>query len=185
MKSTLLLLAFVVGAFCTASLKAQDAALKLNISERMTHRRAVEAVVWSMPLMNFKAMRDAQKKLGAGFNDIGYYSKVQTWRFQIATPNNTTPYIMSFWDLKDGPVVFELPASSKDVGIFGTLLDSWHRALQDVGQKVMTKVGAENIFCFPRDIRGDIRPATFHCTRKPIRGTQSCARSSPKAVRPT
>ena len=48
MKSTLLLLlAFVVGAFCTASLRAQDAALKLNISERMTHRRAVEAVVWS------------------------------------------------------------------------------------------------------------------------------------------
>ena len=154
MKSTLLLLAVVVGAFCTTSLKAQDAALKLNISERMTHRRAVEAVVWSMPLMNFKAMRDAQKKLGAGFNDIGYYSKVQTWRFQIATPNNTTPYIMSFWDLKDGPVVFELPASSKDVGIFGTLLDSWHRALQDVGAKGYDKGRGGKYLLLPPGYQG-------------------------------
>ena len=149
-----LLLAFAVCVFGALPAPGQDAALKLTLSERMTHRRAVEAVVWSMPLMNYKAMRDAQKELGAGYNDIGYYSKVQTWQFQIATPNNTTPYIMSFWNLKDGPVVFELPASSKDVGIFGTLMDSWHRPLDDVGAKGYDKGRGGKYLLLPPGYQG-------------------------------
>lgn len=132
---SLVICALSLSAAPMGQVSAQSRELNLDINERMIHRRAMEAVIWSMPLMNFKAMRDAQKALGAGYNDISYFSKVQTWQFQIATPNNTTPYIMSFWNLKDGPVVFELPASAEGAGIFGTLMDSWHRPLEDVGAK--------------------------------------------------
>jgi hypothetical protein len=134
--------------------------LVLDISERSVHRRAVEAVIWSMPLMNFKAMRDAQKDLGAGFNDISYYSKIQTWQFQIATPNDTTPYIMSFWNLEDGPVVFELPPSTDDVGIFGTLMDSWHRPLEDVGAKGYDKGEGGKYLFLPPGYEGNV-PAGY------------------------
>jgi hypothetical protein len=36
----------------------------------MFHSRAVEAVVWAMPLLNFKGMRDGHASVGVGYNDI-------------------------------------------------------------------------------------------------------------------
>jgi hypothetical protein len=56
-------------------------------SQRMTHYRAIDAVVWAMPLMNYKFYRDALIDAGVGPNDVGYFSKLQDWKFQTATPN--------------------------------------------------------------------------------------------------
>jgi hypothetical protein len=107
-----------------------------DVKDRMVERRAIEAAVWGMPIVNFQAMRDGLKKdAGVGYNDVAYNSKVQTWRLRMTTNNNTTPYIFIFWNVKDGPVVVEIPPSSKDVGIFGTLMDAWQRPLEDVGAK--------------------------------------------------
>jgi len=106
-----------------------------TIHERMLHHRAIDAVVWAMPLLNFKGYRDGHRALGVGYNDIAYNSKVQDWKFQTATPNDTTPYVNFFWNVKDGPVVVEIPPSAEGVGIFGTLMDAWQRPLEDVGAK--------------------------------------------------
>ncbi len=104
-----------------------------TISERVMHYRAIDAVVWAMPLLNFKTARDGHAAIGAGYNDIAYNSQIQDWRFQAATPNDTTPYTNFFWTVKDGPVVIEIPPSGDGVGIFGTLMDAWQRPLEDVG----------------------------------------------------
>ena len=97
------------------------AAEEQTIHERMFHSRAVEAVVWAMPLLNFKGFRDGHASVGVGYNDIAYHSKIQDWKFQTATPNNTTPYVNFFWNIEEGPVVVEIPRSADGVGIFGTL----------------------------------------------------------------
>ena len=118
----------------TTQLNAKEFNLqKADVHDRMHYHRAIDAAVWAMPLMNFKGYRDALADAGVGPNDIGYFSKLQDWKFQTATPNNTTPYIMTYWNMKDGPIVVELPPSTKDVGLFGTLLDAWQRPLDDVG----------------------------------------------------
>jgi hypothetical protein len=70
---------------------------KASMQDRMTYHRAVDAAVWAMPLMNFKFYRDALALAEVGPNDVGYFSELQDWRFQTATPNNTTPYIMNYW----------------------------------------------------------------------------------------
>ena len=103
---------------------------KADVHDRMTYHRAIDAAVWAMPLMNFKSYRDGIAKAGVGPNDIGYFSKIQDWKFQTATPNNTTPYIVTYWNVKDGPIVVEIPPSADGVGIFGTLMDAWQRHLQ-------------------------------------------------------
>jgi hypothetical protein len=103
--------------------------------DRMTYHRAIDAAVWAMPLMNFKFYRDALADAGVGPNDVGYFSQLQDWRFQTATPNNTTPYIMNYWTIEDGPVVVEIPPSVEGIGIFGTIMDAWQRPLDDVGAK--------------------------------------------------
>ena len=55
--------------------------------------------------MNFRAIRDCHKKFaGLDYGDVAYISKVQDWRLQMTTPNNTTPYVMPFWDAKYGRV---------------------------------------------------------------------------------
>ena len=64
----------------TSQAKSSTESLNLNSEERMLHRRAVDAVIWSMPLVNFQAMRDGLKKdAGIGLNDVAYHSKVQNW----------------------------------------------------------------------------------------------------------
>ena len=108
---------------------------KADVHDRMTYHRAIDAAVWAMPLMNFKFYRDALADAGVGPGDVGYFSKLQDWKFQTATPNNTTPYICIYWNFKDGPIVVEMPASVEGIGIFGTIMDAWQRPLDDVGAK--------------------------------------------------
>jgi len=123
---------FAAAIAASARAEAFDPA-QAGLADRMTYHRAVDAAVWAMPLMNFKFYRDALARAGVGPNDIGYNSKVQDWRFQTATPNNTTPYIHAYWTIADGPVVFEMPPAEEGVGIFGTIMDAWQRPLDDVG----------------------------------------------------
>ncbi len=104
-----------------------------SLADRMTYHRAIDAAVWAMPLTNFKGYRDALANAGVGPGDVGYYSELQDWRLQLATPNNTTPYILSYWNLENGPVVFEMPPSGDGIAIFGTIMDAWQRPLDDVG----------------------------------------------------
>lgn len=117
------LIAVIICAISLAGLSAVNAK-EQSTSQRMTHHRAIDAAVWAMPLMNFKFYRDALANAGVAPGDVGYFSKLQDWKFQTATPNNTTPYILTSWNFKDGPVVVELPASVEGVGIFGTIMDA-------------------------------------------------------------
>jgi len=156
----ILVLALILGVTATPCF-AQTGERKLNIDERMIHRRAIEVIVWSQPLMNYKAMRDAFFANGANYNDVTYYSKLQNWKWQIATPNSTTPYVFTFWNLKDGPVVVEIPASTADVGIFGTLMESWQRPLEDVGAKGKDGGRGGKYVILPPDYRGPLLPGSF------------------------
>ena len=38
-----------------------------TVHERMLHHRAIDALVWAMPLMNFKQFRDGHKALGVDY----------------------------------------------------------------------------------------------------------------------
>jgi hypothetical protein len=65
-----------------------------DLARRTIERRAVEAAIWGMPLVNTDAMRQAYfRDAGAKYNDICYFSKPQDWKFQVTTPNASTNYI--------------------------------------------------------------------------------------------
>ncbi len=132
-----------------------------DVREQILHSRAIEAVVWAMPLMNFKFYRDALIDAGVGPNDIGYFSKVQDWRFQTATPNNTTPYIMTHWTVKDGPIVIEIPAATAEVGVFGTIMDAWQRPLDDVGAAGRDRGQGATYLVVPPGYNGPLLPGAL------------------------
>jgi hypothetical protein len=96
-----------------------------ELDERTKYRRAVEAVVWGMPLVNTEAMRRAYlRDVGATYNDICYFSQPADSRFQVTTPNASTNYVYFNFNLKQqGPVVIEVP-EPLGAGLLGGMLDA-------------------------------------------------------------
>jgi hypothetical protein len=104
-----------------------------QLAERAMQRRAVEAVNWGMPAVNYDLMLKAMIKAAGAPNQIVYWSKLFDWKNQTLTPNPDTIYFQPFWNMKDvGPIVIEIPPAD-DGSITGTIMDCWQAALEDVG----------------------------------------------------
>ena len=149
----------VAGMMVPSQVCAEEFDLKTaNLADRVSYHRAIDAAGWAMPLMNFKFWRDALADAGVGPNDVGYFSKVQDWKFQTATPNNTTPYICIYWNFKDGPIVVEMPPAIEGIGIFGTIMDAWQRPLDDVGAKGRDRGRGAKYLLVPPNYDGPLLP---------------------------
>ncbi|HEX2172071.1 MAG TPA: DUF1254 domain-containing protein, partial [Dehalococcoidia bacterium] len=104
-----------------------------EIAIRQIHRRAVEAVIWGMPAVNYDLMVQALLKAGGGWNQVVYWSRPSDWKNQTLTPNPDTIYLMPFFNTKEaGPVVLEIPPADGG-SITGSVDDAWQTALGDVG----------------------------------------------------
>lgn len=80
-------------------------------------RRAVDAVIWGMPIVAVDAMRQAFfRDAGAHYGDILYWSR----------------YIYFNFNLKEGPLVLHVP-SAGTADIFGSVVDAWEVPVADVG----------------------------------------------------
>lgn len=102
------------------------------LTKRAIERRAVEAAIWGIPLVNVDAMRQPYFQAGAKYNDCIYWSNPNTWMNQTTTPNHSTSYVMFFMNLKDGPVVVDVPAATEQA-LYGTLITAWNEPLLNVG----------------------------------------------------
>jgi hypothetical protein len=104
-----------------------------ELMTRSVERRAVEAVIWGMPAVNYDLLYQAMVKTGGAYNRIVYWSRLPTWKNQTLTPNPDVIYLLPFISTKDvGPVVLEIPPAD-DGSITGSVMDSWQAALEDVG----------------------------------------------------
>jgi Protein of unknown function (DUF1254) len=85
-----------------------------DLAQRSLHRRAVETVVWTMPIVYFDRMYQAMADAAGGtFNQIVYWSRLPDRKNQTLTPNPDAIYLMPFTDTTDGPVVLEIPPRLK------------------------------------------------------------------------
>jgi len=104
-----------------------------DLTYRIVQRRAVEAVIWGMPAVNYDLMLQEMLKLGGKANQIVYWSGLPDWKNQTLTPNPDAIYLMPFINTKDvGPVVIEIPPADEG-SITGTIMDGWQMPLADVG----------------------------------------------------
>ena len=139
-----------------------------EIADRALHRRAIEAVIWGVPAVNFEMMRRQMVKLGGSANQVVFWSRPVNWKNQTLTPNPDTIYFMPFFDTRDvGPVVLEIPPA--DTGtIVGSIDDCWQTAIEDVGPAGADKGTGGRYLILPPDHAGDVpdgylpcRPATY------------------------
>ena len=60
----------LVGIGLLFGIASSATAQEQTIHDRMFHSRAIETVVWAMPLLNFKGFRDGHASVGVGYNDV-------------------------------------------------------------------------------------------------------------------
>ena len=127
-----------------------------ELTQRMQHDRAVEAVIWGMPAVNYQLMYAEMAKLGGGYNQIVYWSGLLDWKNQTLTPNPDVIYLMPFINTKDvGPMVLEIPPA--DDGVFnGSVMNYWQSAIEDVGPGGVDKGKGGKYLILPPGYKGNV-----------------------------
>jgi len=104
-----------------------------NLEEQVVYQRAFEAVVWSQPLVGLYGLTRGLRELGVEDNVIDTMSRPLTTRHEALTANNTTPYITATSNLRNGPMVLEVPPQSAKGVLFGQVVDAWQDTIAAVG----------------------------------------------------
>src|SRR5580698_8374797 len=130
-----------------------------ELGHQTLHRRAVEAVIWGTPAVNFDRMYQAMvrdAKAGEGSNKIVYWSRLFDWKNQTLTPNPDSIYLMAFFNTKDvGPVVLEIPPADGG-SITGSIDDCWQTAIEDVGPAGVDKGKGGKYLILPPDYKDKV-----------------------------
>src|SRR5262244_3111907 len=89
----------------------KDTASKLY--DEIDFARATQAFIWALPAVGFHALHLAHLKyFGAQDGDVVLYQDLKD-RAGMLTPNITTLYVFSFWNMKEkGPLVVETLTSA-------------------------------------------------------------------------
>jgi hypothetical protein len=130
---------------------------------QIKYQRAFEAVLWNMPAIAIYSFRRAAfDELGMKDNDIIAYSTTATPLLEAITANSTTPYISAFTDLRNGPVVLELPAAGADGSLYGQVVDAWQFTIADVGPAGLDKGQGGKMLFTPPDFKGTVPEGYIH-----------------------
>jgi hypothetical protein len=174
------IVAALAASLFAASAGAQDLSPQ-NLAQRMIERRAVEAVIWGMPAVNFDLLYQAMAKIKGGWNQVVYWSRLPDWKNQTLTPNPDTLYFFPFYNTKEvGPVVLEIPPAD-DGSITGSVDDSWQTAIEDVGPAGVDKGKGGKYLILPPGYRGPVPDGYITMPSETYTG-YAILRSNPKSA---
>src|SRR5262245_33394419 len=103
-------------------------ATAVKLFDQMDFQLSTHAYIWALPAVGFHGLHQAHlNTFGAKDGEVVLYRDLKD-KAGMLTPNLTTLYLMSFWNLAEqGPLVVEVPGGAPA----GTLLAGWQRALTD------------------------------------------------------
>src|SRR6516165_2299255 len=146
-----------------------------DLNSRLIESRAVEAMIWGMPAVNTDLMLQAMlKSTKAKVNEIVYWSRPVNWKNQTLTPNPDSIYFMSFWNVKSGPLVIEIPPAEGG-SIAGNIVDIWQMPLEDAGPEGADKGKGGKYLILPPGYAGKVPAGYIRCNPTPIAASPCCA----------
>lgn len=104
-----------------------------DVRSQLAHQRGIEAVLWGVPAVEIIGIHHAGRKNGADWNEVIYWSRPQDAKSQMLTLNGTTLYVVVNLNLRNGPMVVELPPASPGREMFGTFFNLWMEPIADLG----------------------------------------------------
>ena len=166
-RATLAALALICFAACAQAQNSSAA----EPNERIIESRAVEAVIWGMPAVNYDLMlQEMLTKTPGKVGEVIYWGRPLDWHNQTLTPNPDALYFMTFFDTKDGPIVLDLPPGDANGSFNGNIVNVWQMPLEDAGLLGVDK-GKGGKFADPaaglqRQSAGRLRPTAIRYLRR-------------------
>jgi hypothetical protein len=152
-------LSFVLGLLlsCSISRRAENFSAE-ELNRRTIERRAVEAVIWGMPAVNYDLMlQEMLAETPGRVNEVIYWGKPLDWQNQTLTPNPDTLYFMTFMNTKDvGPIVIDVPAAGADGSLNANFVNVWQMPLEDAGRLGVDKGNGVKLLMLPPDLKNNV-----------------------------
>src|SRR6185312_15353239 len=180
MKRLLLTLAVAfAGATCVA---AEESVSPRDIAHRAIESRAVEAVIWGMPAVNYDLMlQEMLTKTPGKVNQVIFWGGPLDWHNQTLTPNPDTLYFMAFLNTKDvGPIVIEVPPADDGGAMNANIVNIWQEPLEDAGLLGVDKGKGVKSLMLPPDYSGSV-PKGYVALQPNTHGSYALIRSNLKS----
>ena len=108
--------------------------MEQDLDFQLAYQRGVQAAIWGMPAVSIASLRHAVfRDLGARCNDVVYLSRPALARHELLTAAPGPLFVMVMLDLRDGPVVVEVPPAASGAALAGTAVDGWMEPVVDMG----------------------------------------------------
>lgn len=140
-----------------------DAASTDKLLDNLDFQRAVQAYLLGLPPVNQLANRQAMLSVGPANLTVPIWEQMVDSRTVELTANDNTPYTWFWLDLRQGPLVLEVPPK-----VLGLVNDMWYRWSGDVGITGEDRGRGGKYLLLPPGYNGEvpegyfvIRPATF------------------------
>jgi hypothetical protein len=105
-----------------------------EVAPNLLHARAVEAVIWGMPAVNYDLMlQEMLTKTPGKVGQVIYWGSPMDSRNQTLTPNPDALYFMVFFNTRNGPVVLDLPPATANGSFNANINTVWQMPLEDGG----------------------------------------------------
>ena len=129
-----------------------------DLARRAIERRAVEAIIWGMPVVNYDLMlQEMLTKTPGKVNQMIYWGRPLDWKNQTLTPNPDTLYFMSFLNTKEvGPIVIEIPPADRDGSLNANFVNVWQQPLEDAGLLGVDKGKGVKLLMLPPAYAGQL-----------------------------
>src|SRR4029077_16053582 len=139
---------------CSIPLRAQNFSAE-ELNRRTVERRAVEAVIWGMPAVNYDLMlQEMLSKTNGKVNQVIYWGRPLDSMNQTLTPNPDALYFMAFFNTKDGPIVLDLPPGDANGSFNGNIVTVWQMPLEDAGLLGYDKGAGGKFLILPPGYKG-------------------------------
>jgi hypothetical protein len=143
-----------------------DAETVQRVYDHLDFSRGVEAFLAGMPAASVYALCAGFDEAGARRNrGIGITEDLMDARSLFLTPNSTTVYVLMCVDLKDGPMVVQVPP-----GVLGPADDAYFRFVTDVGLTGPDKGKGGKYLFVPPGYKGTLPAAGYFVARPPTYG---------------
>jgi hypothetical protein len=127
-----------------------------KVYDNLDFQRAVQAYLSSIQIASMSGMRKGMLKFGPANTTALLFETLMDSKALFLTPNTTSVYMLSWLDLKDGPMVIETPPN-----VLGIIDDHWFHYVTDFGNAGPDKGKGGKFLILPPGYKGDV-PDGYH-----------------------
>lgn len=127
-----------------------------KLYDNLDFQRAVQAYLLGLAPVSQHANRKGILEVGPANTTVPIFETMMNARSLFLTPNNNTPYTWFWLDLREGPLVVEVPAK-----VLGLLNDMWYHFVTDIGMVGPDKGAGGKYLILPPGYKGEVPQGYF------------------------